>query len=108
MSNTNSTTQSDIGLIGLAVMGENLVLNMESKGFSVSVYNRTAAVTEKFAEGRAKGKNIIPTKTLEEFVSSLARPRKAMIMVKAGAPVDAVIDQLVPLLEQGDIIIDSG
>ena len=108
MSNTNSKTLSDIGLIGLAVMGENLVLNMESKGFSVSVYNRTAAVTEKFAEGRANGKNIIPTKTLEEFVSSLASPRKAMIMVKAGAPVDAVIDQLVPLLEQGDIIIDGG
>ena len=108
MSNTNITTLSDIGLIGLAVMGENLVLNMESKGFSVSVYNRTAAVTQKFAEGRAKGKNIIPTETLEGFVSSLARPRKAMIMVKAGAPVDAVIEQLVPLLEQDDIIIDGG
>jgi len=101
-------SNSDIGLIGLAVMGENLVLNMESKGFSVSVYNRTTAVTEKFAEGRAKGKNIVPTKTLEEFVGSLARPRKAMIMVKAGAPVDAVIEQLVPLLEEGDIIIDGG
>ena len=99
---------SDIGLIGLAVMGENLVLNMESKGFSVSVYNRTTAVTEKFAEGRAKGKRIVATKTLEEFVGSLARPRKAMIMVKAGAPVDAVIEQLVPLLEPGDIIIDGG
>jgi len=101
-------SQSDIGLIGLAVMGENLVLNMESKGFSVSVYNRTTAVTEKFAEGRAKGKNIVATKSLEEFVSSLARPRKAMIMVKAGNPVDAVIDQLIPLLEPGDIIIDGG
>lgn len=101
-------SQSDIGLIGLAVMGENLVLNLESRGFSVSVYNRTTAVTEKFAAGRAKGKNIIPTKTLEEFVQSLARPRKAQIMVKAGAPVDAVIDQLVPLLEPGDIIIDGG
>lgn len=105
---SKTMSQSDIGLIGLAVMGENLVLNMESKGFSVSVYNRTAAVTEKFAEGRAKGKNIVATKTLEEFVASLARPRKAMIMVKAGAPVDAVIDQLVPLLEPGDIIIDGG
>ena len=100
--------QSDIGLIGLAVMGENLVLNMESRGFRVSVFNRTTAVTEKFASGRAKGKNILPTKTLEEFVQSLARPRKAQIMVKAGAPVDAVIDQLVPLLEPGDIIIDGG
>jgi len=98
----------DIGLIGLAVMGENLVLNMESKGFSVAVFNRTTAVTEKFAEGRAKGKNIVPTKTLEEFVGALKRPRKAMIMVKAGAPVDAVINQLLPLLEPGDIIIDGG
>jgi 6-phosphogluconate dehydrogenase len=100
--------QSDIGLIGLAVMGENLVLNMESRGFRVSVFNRTTAVTEKFAANRARGKNIVPTKTLEEFVQSLARPRKAQIMVKAGAPVDAVIDQLVPLLEAGDIIIDGG
>jgi 6-phosphogluconate dehydrogenase len=101
-------TQCDIGLIGLAVMGENLVLNMESKGFSVAVYNRTTSVTEKFAGGRAAGKNITPTSTLEEFVSALARPRKAMIMVKAGAPVDAVIEQLAPLLESGDIIIDGG
>src|ERR1051325_5554427 len=102
------TNQSDIGLIGLAVMGENLVLNMESKGFQVAVYNRTAAVTEKFASNRAKGKNIQPTTTMEEFVGALQRPRKAMIMVKAGAPVDAVIGQLVPLLEQGDVIIDGG
>ena len=104
---TNSGT-SDIGLIGLAVMGENLVLNMESKGFSVSVFNRTTSVTEKFAAGRASGKHIVATKTMEEFVASLSRPRKAMIMVKAGAPVDAVIDQLVPLLEPGDCIIDGG
>lgn len=89
-------------------MGENLVLNMESKGFRVAVYNRTTAVTEKFAAGRASGKNILATKTLEEFVGTLARPRKAMIMVKAGAPVDAVIEQLVPLLEKGDVIIDGG
>ncbi|MDD1649989.1 MAG: NAD(P)-binding domain-containing protein, partial [Methylococcaceae bacterium] len=87
-------SQCDIGLIGLAVMGENLVLNMESKGFSVAVYNRTGAVTDKFAEGRAKGKRITPCRTLEEFVAALARPRKAQIMVKAGAPVDAVIEQL--------------
>ena len=100
--------QCDIGLIGLAVMGENLVLNMESKGFSVAVFNRTTEVTEKFAANRAKGKNIVPTRTMEEFVQSLARPRKAMIMVKAGAPVDAVINQLVPLLEKGDVIIDGG
>ncbi len=98
----------DIGLIGLAVMGENLVLNMESKGFTVAVYNRTTAVTDKFAQGRGKGKNIIPAQTLEDFVKSLKRPRKAQIMVKAGAPVDAVIAQLVPLLEPGDIIVDGG
>ncbi len=101
-------TSCDIGLIGLAVMGENLVLNMESKGFTVAVYNRTTAVTDRFAEGRAKGKNIVPAQTLEAFVASLKRPRKAMIMVKAGAPVDAVIEQLIPLLEPGDIIIDGG
>jgi 6-phosphogluconate dehydrogenase len=99
---------SDIGLIGLAVMGENLVLNMESKGFSVSVYNRTTEVTEKFAAGRAKGKRITPTRTIEEFVSSLARPRKIMIMVKAGNAVDAVIQQLLPHLEKGDVVIDGG
>jgi 6-phosphogluconate dehydrogenase len=100
--------QCDIGLIGLAVMGENLVLNMESKGFRVAVFNRTTQVTERFAAGRAKDKNIVPTRTIEEFVQSLARPRKAMIMVKAGAPVDAVIEQIVPLLEKGDVIIDGG
>ncbi len=103
-----SANQCDIGLIGLAVMGENLVLNMESKGFSVAVFNRTAEVTEKFAAGKAKGKNIRPARTMEEFVGALQRPRKAMIMVKAGAPVDAVINQLVPLLEKGDVIIDGG
>jgi 6-phosphogluconate dehydrogenase len=103
-----TTNQCDIGLIGLGVMGENLVLNMESKGFSVAVFNRTTEVTEKFAAGRAKGKNIQPTRTLEEFVSVLKKPRIAMMMVKAGAPVDAVINQLSPLLEKGDIIIDGG
>ncbi|MGI8432561.1 MAG: NADP-dependent phosphogluconate dehydrogenase [Chthoniobacterales bacterium] len=102
------TNQCDIGLIGLAVMGENLVLNMESKGFTVAVYNRTTEVTEKFAAGKAKGKNIVPSKTMEEFVGALSSPRKAMIMVKAGKPVDAVIDQLVPLLDKGDVIIDGG
>src|SRR2546430_5001949 len=100
--------QCEIGLIGLAVMGENLALNMESKGFSVAVFNRTTEVTEKFASGRGKGKNIQPTRTMEEFVGALKRPRKAMIMVKAGAPVDAVIGQLAPLLEKGDVIIDGG
>ena len=100
--------QCDIGLIGLAVMGENLVLNMESKGFSVAVFNRTTEVTDKFAAGRGRNKNIQPTRTIEEFVRALKRPRKAMIMVKAGAPVDAVINQLAPLLEKGDVIIDGG
>ena len=75
---------SDIGLVGLAVMGENLVLNMESKGFTVSVFNRTEEVTNKFAAGRAKGKRIAPTRSIEEFVGSLSRPRKILIMVKAG------------------------
>jgi len=98
----------DIGLIGLAVMGENLVLNMESRGFHVAVYNRTTSVTEKFAAGRGKGKNFVAAATLEEFVGSLKRPRRAQIMVKAGAPVDAVIEQLIPLLEAGDVIIDGG
>ena len=98
----------DIGIIGLAVMGENLVLNMESKGFRVAVYNRTTEVTERFAAGRAHGKNIVPARSLEEFVSALARPRRVMIMVKAGAPVDAVIKQLVPLLQAGDVVIDGG
>ena len=102
------TNKCDIGLSGLAVMGENLVLNMESKGFTVAVYNRTTEVTEKFAAGKAKGKNIQPTKTMEEFVGALSKPRKAMIMVKAGAPVDAVIGQLAPLLDKGDVIIDGG
>ena len=103
-----NTNQCDIGLIGLAVMGENLVLNMESKGFTVAVFNRTTEVTEKFTSGKAKGKNIQGAKTMEEFVGALKRPRKAMIMVKAGAPVDAVIGQLVQLLEKGDVIIDGG
>ena len=103
-----STPKCDIGLIGLAVMGENLVLNMESKGFSVAVFNRTTKVTDNFAESRAKGKNIVPTRTPAELVAALARPRKLMIMVKAGTPVDAVIEEFVPLLEPGDLIVDGG
>src|SRR3954468_15156391 len=103
-----NTNQCDIGLIGLGVMGENLVLNMESKGFSVAVFNRTTEITEKFATGRAKGKNVQPTRTLEEFVVAVKKPRIAMMMVKAGPPVDSVIGQLAPLLEKGDVIIDGG
>lgn len=100
--------KADIGLIGLAVMGENLVLNMESRGYTVAVYNRTVQKVTDFVEGRAKGKKIIGTYSLEEFVSSLKSPRKVMLMVKAGQPVDDFIDRLIPLLEQGDIIIDGG
>lgn len=98
----------DIGLIGLAVMGENLVMNLESKGFSVAVYNRTVDKVTNFVEGRAKGKNILGTYSLEDLVASLKTPRKVMIMVKAGQPVDNLIEQLIPLLEEGDIIIDGG
>ncbi len=100
--------KSDIGLIGLAVMGENLVMNMESKGFTVSVYNRTSQKVENFVNGRAKGKNIVGTYSLEELVSSLEKPRKVMMMIKAGQAVDDMIEQLIPLMEQGDIIIDGG
>jgi len=99
---------SDIGLIGLAVMGENLVLNMESKGFQVSVYNRTKQKVDDFVAGRAKGKKIIGTRTIEELVGSLERPRKVMIMIKAGSAVDDMIETLMPHLSPGDIIIDGG
>ncbi len=99
---------ADIGLIGLAVMGENLVLNIESKGFTVAVSNRTVSKVDEFINGRAKGKNIIGTHSLEELVASLNRPRKVMLMVKAGQPVDDFIEKLIPLLEPGDIIIDGG
>jgi 6-phosphogluconate dehydrogenase len=100
--------QCDIGLIGLAVMGENLVLNMESKGFSVAVYNRTTEVTERFAAGQARDKNIVPTRTIDELIGALKKPRKVMLMVKAGKPVDAVIAQLLPFLKNGDVVIDGG
>ncbi len=100
--------KADIGLIGLAVMGENLVLNMESKGYTVAVYNRTVAKVDQFLEGRGKGKNFIGAPTLEAFVASIARPRKVMMLVKAGKPVDDFIELLLPLLEPGDIIIDGG
>jgi 6-phosphogluconate dehydrogenase len=101
-------SKADIGLVGLAVMGENLVMNMESKGFTVAVYNRTTEKVTKFVEGRAKGKNIIGALSVEEFVSSLKKPRRIMIMVKAGKPVDDFIDLVLPHLSPGDIIIDGG
>ena len=100
--------KADIGLIGLAVMGENLVMNMERNGFTVSVFNRTTSKVTDFVEGRAKGLNIIGTYSVEELVASLKKPRKVMLMVKAGAPVDAFIETLIPHLEEGDIIIDGG
>jgi 6-phosphogluconate dehydrogenase len=101
-------TLSDIGLIGLAVMGENLVLNMESKGFTVSVYNRSTKKVDDFLNGRASGKNIRGSHSVEELVKSLAAPRKIMLMIKAGSAVDDMIDILLPLLSPGDIIIDGG
>ena len=100
--------KADIGLIGLAVMGENLVMNMESKGFSVAVYNRTLDKVDAFINGRGKGKNIIGTHSIEELCASLSRPRKVIILVKAGNPVDAYIDSLLKYLDEGDVIIDSG
>ena len=99
---------ADIGLVGLAVMGENLVLNMESKGFTVAVYNRTTKKVDDFINGRGKDKNIIGTHSIEELVKNLKRPRKVMLMVKAGQPVDDFIDLVIPYLEPGDIIIDGG
>jgi 6-phosphogluconate dehydrogenase len=99
---------SDIGLIGLAVMGENLVLNMESKGFQVSVYNRSAQKVDDFLAGRAKGKKITGTTSIKELVGSLSRPRKVMLMIKAGSAVDEMIETIIPHLEPGDIIIDGG
>lgn len=99
---------SDIGLIGLAVMGENLILNMASKGYTVTAYNRSTEKVDNFINGRAKDETIRGAYSVEELVSSLAKPRKIMIMVKSGAPVDATIEQLIPLLDEGDIIIDGG
>jgi 6-phosphogluconate dehydrogenase len=99
---------SDIGVIGIAVMGENLILNMESKGFHVSAFNRTIDKVEDFMNGRAKGLNIYGATSLENFISSLKSPRKIMLMVKAGKPIDDFIDKLIPHLDKGDIIIDGG
>ncbi len=96
-----------IGLTGLAVMGQNLVLNMERNGYTVAVHNRTTHITHDFVSAHP-GKHLIACDTLSDFVAALDRPRKVMIMVKAGDPVDAVIDQLIPLLDPGDLIIDGG
>jgi len=101
-------SQADIGLVGLAVMGENLILNMESRGFTVACYNRTTSKVDDFVNGRAKGKKILGTHSLPELAKALKRPRKVMMMVKAGNAVDDLIEQLLPLLEPGDILIDGG
>ncbi len=101
-------SQQKFGVIGLAVMGENLALNVERNGFPIAVYNRTGAKTDSFMKQRAEGKNVKAAYSLEEFVQSLERPRRILVMVKAGKPVDAVIDQLKPLLDQDDMIIDGG
>ena len=99
--------KQQIGVVGLAVMGKNLALNIESHGFSVSVFNRSKDKTEALLQ-EAKGKNLVGTYTLEEFVQSLETPRKILLMVKAGEATDATIDQLKPLLEKGDILIEGG
>jgi len=100
--------KADIGLIGLAVMGENLILNMESKGFTVACFNRTVSKVDNFINGRAKGKNIIGCHSVEELAKNLKSPRKIMFLVKAGAAVDSFIDMVLPHIEDGDIIIDGG
>src|SRR5688500_2093258 len=104
---------ADVGLVGLAVMGQNLVLNMADHGFKVAVYNRTTAVTEKFVAENPQsvlgpGGALIPAADLKDFVRSITRPRRIVILVKAGGPTDAVIDSLTPLLEPCDCIIEGG
>ncbi len=100
--------QCDIGLIGLAVMGQNLVLNMADHGFTVAAYNRTTSKVDDFLAGPGQGKSVVGCHSLEEFVQSLKKPRIAMLMVKAGMPVKQTVKQLAPLMEPGDIIIDGG
>ncbi len=102
------TEKADIGLIGLAVMGQNLVLNMNDHGYTVAVYNRTTSKVDDFVNGEAQGREIIGTHSIERLISVLKRPRRVMLMVQAGPAVDAVIEQLLPYLEEGDIIIDGG
>ncbi len=108
MRNTTMQAIADIGLIGLAVMGQNLVLNMADHGYTVAVYNRTVSKVDDFVEGPAAGKSIVGTHSMEEFFKSLKRPRRVMFMVKAGDAVDDLINQCLPYMEPGDIIIDGG
>ena len=100
--------QADIGVIGLAVMGQNLILNMDEHGFTVAAYNRTQARVTEFLAGPAKGTKIIGAESLQDLVGKLKSPRKIMLMVRAGEPVDSFIDQLIPLLQAGDVLIDGG
>jgi 6-phosphogluconate dehydrogenase len=102
------SAKADIGLIGLAVMGQNLVLNMNDHGFTVAVYNRTTSKVDEFLNGSAKGTKVIGTHTIEEFIGKLKKPRRVMLMVKAGQAVDDFIELLLPHLETDDIIIDGG
>ena len=99
---------ADIGLIGLAVMGQNLVLNMNDHGYKVAVFNRTTSKVDAFLEGPAKGTDVVGTHSLKELVGALKRPRKVMMMIRAGSSVDETIEELLPFLEKGDIIIDGG
>src|SRR5437763_7969539 len=103
-----SAATADIGLIGLAVMGENLVLNMESHGYTVAVYNRTTAKVDEFLAGRGKGKKFVGAHSPKDFVASIKRPRKVVMLVKAGKPVDDTIATVLPFLEAGDVLIDGG
>lgn len=100
--------QQQIGVVGLAVMGKNLALNIESRGYSVAVFNRSYDKTEEFLTNEAYGKNFIGSETVEEFVNALEKPRKILLMVKAGSATDATIESLKPFLEEGDILIDGG
>ncbi|KAG1184477.1 hypothetical protein G6F35_015090 [Rhizopus arrhizus] len=103
-----SSCSADIGLIGLAVMGQNLILNMNDHGYTVCAYNRTTSKVDDFLANEAKGTKIVGAHSVEELCAKLKRPRKVMLLVKAGSAVDAFIDQLLPYLEEGDIIIDGG
>ncbi|EGW32581.1 6-phosphogluconate dehydrogenase [Spathaspora passalidarum NRRL Y-27907] len=108
ISNTNKLPRGDLGLIGLAVMGQNLILNAADHGYTVVAYNRTTSKVDHFLANEAKGKSIIGAHSIKELVDNLKRPRRVMLLVKAGKPVDDFIDQLLPYLEEGDIIIDGG
>lgn len=103
-----SKNQADIGLIGLAVMGQNLILNMNDHGYTVACYNRTVSKIDDFLKGAAKGTKVIGSKSLKDLFETLKRPRKVMFLVRAGEAVDELIEECLPYLEKGDIIIDGG